>query len=134
MYEYVAKVVNVVDGDTMDLVVDLGFRISHKVRVRLLGIDTPEKFGVERPLGEICKEFAKQTWLDKEVIINSEKEEDLNTDSFGRWLVKMRFLNAELNDDAIALYTNLGINKKTANYNENNVLALKERMENGISD
>jgi len=42
MYEYRAKVEKVVDGDTMDLSIDLGFDIHYASRVRLLGIDTPE--------------------------------------------------------------------------------------------
>jgi len=39
---YSAKVKRVVDGDTVDLLVDLGFDIHHKIRVRLYGINTPE--------------------------------------------------------------------------------------------
>ena len=42
MYEYSCKVERVVDGDTIDVVLDLGFDILHKCRVRLYGIDTPE--------------------------------------------------------------------------------------------
>tara|TARA_R110000824_G_scaffold70165_1_gene180389 strand:- start:768 stop:1184 length:417 start_codon:yes stop_codon:yes gene_type:complete len=42
MYEYACKVERVVDGDTVDVVLDLGFNILHKCRVRLYGIDTPE--------------------------------------------------------------------------------------------
>lgn len=43
MYEYhVKKVTNVVDGDTIDVEIDLGFDISFSSRVRLAGIDTPE--------------------------------------------------------------------------------------------
>ena len=42
MYEYSCKVKRVVDGDTIDVVLDLGFDILHKSRVRLYGIDTPE--------------------------------------------------------------------------------------------
>ena len=42
MYEYKCKMVKVVDGDTIDVGIDLGFSILHKCRVRLLGIDTPE--------------------------------------------------------------------------------------------
>jgi micrococcal nuclease len=42
MYEYACKVERVVDGDTVDVVLDLGFDIFHKCRVRLYGIDTPE--------------------------------------------------------------------------------------------
>lgn len=43
MYEYnVKKVTKVVDGDTIDVDIDLGFNISYTQRVRLAGIDTPE--------------------------------------------------------------------------------------------
>jgi micrococcal nuclease len=41
-YWYTGKVLNVVDGDTVDLMVDLGFSVHHKIRVRLYGINTPE--------------------------------------------------------------------------------------------
>ena len=42
MYEYTCTVTRVVDGDTIDVILDLGFSILHKCRVRLYGIDTPE--------------------------------------------------------------------------------------------
>ena len=42
MFDYMVKVGRVVDGDTVDVIIDLGFSIHHKARVRLLGIDTPE--------------------------------------------------------------------------------------------
>ena len=42
MYEYNCKVEKIVDGDTIDVVLDLGFDILYKSRVRLYGIDTPE--------------------------------------------------------------------------------------------
>ena len=43
MYEYRCKVVKVIDGDTVDVDIDLGFGVwLHKERVRLYGIDTPE--------------------------------------------------------------------------------------------
>ena len=42
MYEYGCTVTRVVDGDTIDVVLHLGFSILHKCRVRLYGIDTPE--------------------------------------------------------------------------------------------
>ena len=46
-----AKIVRVVDGDTIDLEIDLGWEIRFVERVRLLGIDTPEIRGEERPRG-----------------------------------------------------------------------------------
>jgi micrococcal nuclease len=42
-YVYNAKVVKWVDGDTVDLMVDLGFKIYHEMRLRLIGLDTPER-------------------------------------------------------------------------------------------
>ena len=43
MYEYKAKIVKVVDGDTVDVDIDLGFGIIlSDERVRIMGIDTPE--------------------------------------------------------------------------------------------
>ena len=43
MYEYKCKILRVVDGDTVDVDIDLGFGVwMHKERVRMMGIDTPE--------------------------------------------------------------------------------------------
>jgi micrococcal nuclease len=42
MYEYKAKLIRVVDGDTIDAEIDLGFKIFIKERIRFAGIDTPE--------------------------------------------------------------------------------------------
>ena len=42
MYEYKATIRRVVDGDTVDVTLDLGFNIMYNIRIRLLGIDTPE--------------------------------------------------------------------------------------------
>ena len=41
MYEYRWEITLVVDGDTVDAIIDLGFDVSYKSRVRLYGIDTP---------------------------------------------------------------------------------------------
>ena len=44
MYEYRMKSIEkIIDGDTVDVVIDLGFNILSKQRVRIAGIDTPEK-------------------------------------------------------------------------------------------
>jgi micrococcal nuclease len=62
---YGATVLNVVDGDTIDLMIDLGFSIHHKIRVRLYGVNTPEsrtKDLAEKELGLKAKSFTKD-WL-----------------------------------------------------------------------
>ena len=43
MYQYKAKVLNIVDGDTIDVTIDLGLSIYSNQRIRLYGIDTPER-------------------------------------------------------------------------------------------
>lgn len=122
MYQYKAIITNVVDGDTFDMDIDLGFNIHIHERVRLLDIDTPEKFGNEKILGLIVKQFAINNFLNKEVVINSEKADvAANTDSFGRWLVKVNVDGR----DICGLYTSLGINKKCSNYSEDNVRKLE---------
>ena len=78
MFEYyVKKVTNVVDGDTIDVEIDLGFDISFSSRVRLAGIDTPEsrtKDKAEKALGLEVKEYLKSKIKDaKSVVIKTEK-------------------------------------------------------------
>ena len=61
MYDYKAKIVKVVDGDTVDVDIDLGFGVWLKdERVRLVGVDTPESRTrdlVEKAFGLAAKEF-----------------------------------------------------------------------------
>ena len=61
MYEYaVKKIVYVVDGDTVDIEIDLGFNLTKKERVRLAGIDTPESRTrdlAEKELGLRAKDY-----------------------------------------------------------------------------
>jgi len=62
MYEYSCKVTRVVDGDTVDVILDLGFSILHKCRVRLYGIDTPEsrtRNKDEKIRGKLASAFLK---------------------------------------------------------------------------
>ena len=89
MYEYyVRKVENVVDGDTIDVLIDLGFDILFASRVRLAGIDTPEsrtKDLVEKALGLEAKEYLKKSLKDsKSVVIKTEKMD--SSEKYGRIL------------------------------------------------
>ncbi|HAU85112.1 MAG TPA: nuclease [Lachnospiraceae bacterium] len=76
-----AIVVNVVDGDTVDVDIDLGYYMIARHRVRLLRVNSPEKFGETRQAGFAAKEFTTNELLGKEVFLVSKK-----TDSFKRWL------------------------------------------------
>jgi micrococcal nuclease len=93
MYDYQAKITNVVDGDTVDAEVDLGFTVKVLVRFRLAGINTPEVTGVEKVEGKRVKEIVKAELLDKQVILKSSKiGKGVVTDKYGRWLARI-FLN-----------------------------------------
>jgi micrococcal nuclease len=89
MFEYyVKKVTKVVDGDTIDVEIDLGFDISFSSRVRLAGIDTPESRTrdlAEKALGLEAKAYLKHA-IDsaKTVVIKTEKMN--STEKFGRIL------------------------------------------------
>ena len=89
MYEYrVKKVTGVVDGDTIDVDIDLGFSVSFSQRVRLAGIDTPEsrttdKF--EKSLGLEAKEYLKSKLKDAKVIVIKTEKPD-SSEKYGRIL------------------------------------------------
>lgn len=104
MRRYPAKLVKVVDGDTVDLVVDVGFYLWITVRVRLLGIDTPERGKpgaveatafVEAWMADVAGGGAK--WP---LIVSTEKG-----DSFGRWLARVYSYDELrlLNDDLVTM-------------------------------
>lgn len=91
MYLYKMTVTRVVDGDTIEGIVDLGFNVSTTLRFRLLDIDTPETF---RPRNELEKEHGKRATarveeliLGKTVLVRSHK-----TGKYGRWLAEI-FVN-----------------------------------------
>lgn len=97
-YVYRAKVRRVVDGDTLDLAVDLGFKVHVHIRVRLYGINTPEKFGVKKgspeyEAGVAASSFVEQ-WLnehtvDNDVVIRSIDGKPIGQGKYGRWLVEL---------------------------------------------
>ncbi|NBO78168.1 MAG: nuclease [Actinobacteria bacterium] len=89
MYEYrVKKVTAVVDGDTIDVDIDLGFSVSFSQRVRLAGIDTPESRTsdkAEKTLGLEAKEYLKSKLKDAKVVIIKTEKPD-SSEKYGRIL------------------------------------------------
>jgi micrococcal nuclease len=89
MYEYrVRKVHKVVDGDTIDVDIDLGFNVSFYQRVRLAGIDTPESRTrdlAEKALGlEVKKKLTALLASAGDIVIKTEKPN--STEKYGRIL------------------------------------------------
>ena len=87
-----ATVIKVVDGDTVDLAVDLGYNLGiSKNRFRLYGIDTPERGQVNYK--EATAALANIIPAGSRVIIRSYKPSVMPpADSFGRWVVEI-FIN-----------------------------------------
>lgn len=84
MYEYKALVTRVVDGDTIDAEVDLGFGMYTKQRFRLAGIDTPEtrtRDRKEKAAGLEAKKVVTDMILGKRITVQTDK-----AGKFGRYL------------------------------------------------
>ena len=72
MYEYkVKEIVSIYDGDTMKVVVDVGFGIYTKQTLRLYGINAPELRGPEKEAGKVSRD-----WLREKVYAAMEKDGD----------------------------------------------------------
>jgi micrococcal nuclease len=99
---YGATVNRVIDGDTIELMVDLGFNIHSKMRVRLYGVNTPEsrtKDLAEKALGLKAKKFTED-WLanHKWVFVNTIPDKN---DKYGRILARI-FSSDKIDDPSTA--------------------------------
>ena len=102
MFEYKCKVTNVVDGDTVDVDIDLGFGVwLRDQRIRLYGIDTPESRTSdpsEKLYGKAAAEFLKK-WLDGgDVTIKTHKD---GRGKFGRILGELWVFDTNINKKMI---------------------------------
>ena len=99
LYTYKAKCTRCVDGDTINLEIFLGFNVTVTERVRLLGIDTPETYGVKKgseeyKAGMLAKEELERLILNKDILIVTEKDKK---GKYGRYLAK---IYTELDEDS----------------------------------
>ena len=82
MYEYRCKVVKIIDGDTVDVDIDLGFGVwLHKERVRLYGIDTPESRTRDLEEKKYGLKDYKDLSTDKDINITLKFNKDINLDN-----------------------------------------------------
>jgi micrococcal nuclease len=90
MYEYKCKVKRVVDGDTMDVILDLGFDVLHSVRVRLSAIDTPESRTRdldEKARGKLSKAYLKESIKGRKVVLKTKLKDSRG--KFGRVIAEV---------------------------------------------
>lgn len=88
MFQYSARVHEIIDGDTIDVSLDLGFNIQHIIRLRLYGINAPEtktKDLHEKELGLKAKARLSELILSKVVTIKTHK----TSDKYGRYLAEI---------------------------------------------
>lgn len=108
LYHYKAEVISVYDGDTITVMIDQGMKHFARVKVRMLGINTPElrtKDLDEKERGYAAKEYLKSRIEGKTIIINTVKK-----GKFGRWLgvfwlyeEGMEELGESINDEMIRM-------------------------------
>ncbi len=105
MYHYRATVQRVVDGDTVDLTVDLGFRATFTDRFRLYGIDTPELRTPTYEAGRAARLYLEEQVAGRELLIETHMPA---RDKYGRWLATLHLdglnVNTALVDAGHAIY------------------------------
>ena len=128
MYRYNVEVTRIVDGDTVDVDIDLGFGMVYKKqRVRMMGIDTPESRTrdlEEKKFGLASKEYFKSWVAEQEYVIIESTEKG----KFGRILGRI------YNSDMSVCYNDKSIEDHHAVvYNgENKALVEEQHMQNRI--
>lgn len=105
LYLYRAEILRVIDGDTVDVSIDLGFHVWTKQRLRLMGINAPEKRGQDKASGLAARLHLKsliEHW--EPIIVATYKDEQ---GKYGRYLAELlghdgRSLNAQMVKDGYA--------------------------------
>jgi micrococcal nuclease len=106
MYHYKAKVEKVVDGDTFDVVIDLGFKITTNQRIRMAKINTPETYNVKKDSEEYQKGMAAKQYMEHRMAVNNfdiELETEKVTEKYGRYIgtVWLADSTVSLNDELV---------------------------------
>ena len=98
-YYYGVEVLRVVDGDTVDVRIDLGFNVWHKCRVRMVGINAPESR--TRDLEEKEKGLAAKEWLKERLDGTSVELQSQGTGKYGRVLGEFYIDETNINQEMV---------------------------------
>jgi len=112
MYTYLVKILKVIDGDTIDVLIDLGFSIWVKQRIRFANINAPEIKGKEKRKGLKAKKFVENQLKESKLI--KLKIFKMKKGKYGRYIANVYFYDGvfwrNLND--------ILVSKKLAKYVE----------------
>lgn len=103
MWTYRATVIRVVDGDTVDVRIDAGFRLYHETRLRLTGIDAPEmnsRDTAERDRAKAATTYLSAIlWPGAEITVTTDRD---RREKFGRYLGRITTADGlDVNEDMI---------------------------------
>lgn len=106
MYEYKAKLDRIVDGDTLDVIIDVGFKMTTNQRIRLAHIDTPETFRVKHTSEEYKKGIMAKNYVKKRLADNQNEmkiKTYKRTGKYGRYLgvIELEDSDISLNDELV---------------------------------
>lgn len=107
LYLYRAKPVRIIDGDTIDVLIDFGFQLRQQIRLRLLGINTPEIRGSERKAGLKSMQFVEDKLADCETILVRTRK----AGKYGRYLADIWYKAGET-DPAVILNKGSWLNQE----------------------
>jgi len=96
LYNYKATIERIIDADTVVANISVGFNIYNVVKLRLLGINAPEKNTVEGK--DAIKWLSENLPIGEEVKISTYKD---STDKFGRILAIVTYLDMDMNQELI---------------------------------
>jgi endonuclease YncB( thermonuclease family) len=96
MYQYKAKVIRIVDGDTLHLEVELGFDVTRKDSFRLYGIDAPE---LNTDAGKAAKVWLAEALTQGVLIITTHKDD---REKYGRYLATLWIDQKNVNEAMVA--------------------------------
>jgi micrococcal nuclease len=89
MYEYRCSIAKVIDGDTVDVVIDLGFCVSIQMRIRMNGINAPE---MSTPEGKAAKAFLEGMLpVGSQLLLKTDKD---HKEKYGRYLGTLQYEQA----------------------------------------
>jgi micrococcal nuclease len=96
MYTYAAKLVRVLDGDTVEANIDLGFDIHYVAKIRLSGINAPE---MKTPQGQPAKEHLANLLTNQDFVVTTKINKEF--EKYGRVLGEITINGVSINQQMI---------------------------------